>query len=443
MDMNKTYMGCCLLISLMAIIVHVKNNKDNQPILGKIHLRHSIIFIAAFVIVFFQCDIDYVLGIIDKSETNTWVDTTVVAKTLCLSTIAFVSMLLGYRVYSKKIIVPNYTSNAYVFSFKNKNLLCFLGYILLTFYLITVDKRFLLGGYAEGVERGSVNVIIVMLQAVLLAMMAMYSMEFKSRQFSAADFYKKLKWPLLLFLLYIGTVLISGRRTEAIRMSSLLVISYVYCKGLNTNYKRIALIAISFILIFSLAGVLRGGEYGNVRDGFNVLSNYNSISPFTKELAGSVKTLHVAVSYVPSVLDFNYGSTFFPTFFLLVPGLDAFYHRYFIGAEGLANSGDVITNLYFGGDAPYGLGSSIVADVYISFGLLGILVVFLLLGMFIRFLEVKTFCSTNSPYFLALSFGFYSQIMYACRTNVSVLFLSLTYALILIFIFTKRSAYAK
>ncbi len=169
----------------------------------------------------------------------------------------------------------------------------------------------------------------------------------------------------------------------------------------------------------------------------SIVLEYRSISPATYELANSVNTLHVAVANYPSHFNYNLGSSFFPGFSVLVPGLTkllSFLSFNFSGSE------DIVTKLYFGGYVPswgWGLGSSAVADAYISFGPIGVTLIFILLGYFFKILEIGTFCRKPSPYFLVLSICCYSQIFPFCRGPFFLLFLSLSYSLLLIYFALK------
>jgi oligosaccharide repeat unit polymerase len=304
---------------------------------------------------------------------------------------------------------------------------------MLGMYIATTDRSYLIGGYARGEENGSSFVIMILLQAVFIAMVTLYGLEIKNHKKLQ---WSKLKYPAILLVLYIVVIVATGRRSSAIRIASLLVMAYIYIAGRSVNYKKVVTIIVASVIIFSLVGIMRG-DTNTLKEGFRMLNTQETIMPVTRELANSVNTLHVAVSNVPVKIDYNYGSTFFQAFCALVPGLDRFYRAYL--ADGpVMNSSEYITYLYFGEDPLYGLGSSIVADVYISFGPIGVLLIFIMLGAFIRYLELNTFAKDSSPYILALSFCCYSQYMAVCRGAMSSMFLSLSYSWILIFLFTKR-----
>lgn len=252
------------------------------------------------------------------------------------------------------------------------------------------------------------------------------------------SFIKQLQVPLLLVVVYIAIVLVTGRRTEAVRMGLFLAIIYSYSLAERQSVKYILVYFVGAAIILSVVGVLRTDKARNFSEGITTVSEEASVIPFTRELAGSINTLHVAVHKIPSQLDYNYGFTFFPSFCVLVPGLNRFVQTYLIDTRVPIRSGQLITILELGDNYTYGMGSSIVADVYVSFGPIGVVIILILLGVFIRYLDVGTFQLDKSPYFLVLAFGCCSQFMITCRGEVSMLFLSWSYATILVYLFTSK-----
>lgn len=443
-SMERFYMLVCILIVFTQIIIFFAfGSKRKSYKLKKIYLRHMPIFVMCFVVVFFQNDIDYILGLKDGSENNIWIDSTVVCKALLLSAMSLTSILIGYRLmqrYEKSRLKVKEAKYDY-FS-KGKNQLCLLGYFMLAFYLLFAPKEYLQGGYGTGVERGDANVILVLLQAVILAMFSLYCYDFKKKG-KIDNYVKELAFPLTLVFLYMSVVLITGRRTEAIRMGILLVITYSYAMGTRSSNKLILTYLFVGVVLFSIIGVVRSGGGSGMSEGFKTVADKASVMPFTSELAGSVNTLHVAVSYFPDVINYSYGITFFPNYLVLVPGLERLYRTQLKSANLVTHSEDIITNLHLGDNASYGMGSSIVADVYIAFGPIGIVLVFVLFGIFLRYLEIGTFCMIKSPYFLVLSFGCCSQFMFACRGTIAIMFLSWSYATILVYLLSKRKINVK
>ena len=233
------------------------------------------------------------------------------------------------------------------------------------------------------------------------------------------------------------------RRTEAIRMFILIIVIYAYAKGRAVNYKAMAVVIVSIALIMSILSFIRTGSARSFSQGAEMVSESKSFLPVTDELANSVNTLHIAVSNFPDIVPYTKGLTFFPNFLVLVPGLDQYYQNNIRGNGVITSSAEMITYIELGDNASYGLGSSLVADAYIPFGPVGVIIIFCFLGGFIHYLEIGTFCLLKSPYFLVTSFCCCSQFMFACRGTFANLFLSWSYATLIILFITSKHRYAK
>ena len=430
-------MWSCMLVALFSFLSFVKIcNKDSLG-LNKIYLRHSIYFVICYTIVFYQCSLDYLLGFADLTDNYLWYDTKVVAKALALSNIGLTSLFLGYTFKMNKRGNPIKKVTPTVYSYPYKRILLYIAVLLLIVYVIYVPREYLDNGYARGLhlESGLISMIMGYASSVFVAIFVLYSIEYNHD--TSKSWLKVMKWPIVIMSAYMLLIIMTGRRTEALRMAVMLIISFLYCKGGKVDYMRLFSIVLVGVLLFAIVGVIRDMDTGSLQKGLQTLNRYNSVLPITKEIAGSVNTLYIAMSHFPEKIDYTYGATFFPGFLKLVPGLSSLYF-YFMPAGVDYSSDAVITSLYFNGEAVWGLGSSINADIYISFGPIGIIVVMVLLGYFLRYLEVGTFKYKASIYFVALSFGCYSQFIYACRQSIPVMFLSWTYACILLFLVTRK-----
>ena len=437
--MDKTFISVALVIAFTSFFLFFGDGNSKKHFLNKIYLRHSIIFVACFMIVFYQCDLDFVLGFASEFDYFVY-EPRVVCKAIALSNIALVSIMIGYNLYkrreaSTKHTIITTTSQIIVLN-KFKWIHGLLVLIMLATYVMFVPREYFNRGYAAGVQSDLAVTIVGYVVAVFIAWFTIYSISYTNLRVST-NWTNYLFWPITISLLYVFLVIITGRRTEVVRVVFLLLASYVYCVRSNINYKRLLIWGVVAMLMFSLSGVIREMEDGTIGEGYIALLDYKSVSPFTKELATSVNTLHIALANFPDKIDYTYGASFFPGFLKIIPGLYGVISSTF--EPGALNGSDqIITNIYFGeGVVYYGLGSSVVADVYIAFGLPGVLIIFSLLGYFFRYLEIGTFCAIKSPYFLALSFSCYSQCMFACRQNIAIFFLCWTYACILIFLIKK------
>ena len=444
--MNREYMFVEVAILLFFTISFFIKTRNNSR-MGV--FSHSHIFVVIFVIIFYQFYIDYILGFIDSSEKKIWINTSVVVKSLGLCNIAMASFLLGYKYQLTKhnkfqsVKYNKYKSAKYSVRskshstpqktiFPEKKFLCNIGYCMLAYFVIAADDGFFRSGYltSEGQLDASFGIMVI-LQSVMIAVFSLYCIEYKNNC-KGDSIIKYFKRPGILVGLYAIAIILSGRRTEALRVVIMFLFAYIYVSGNTLNIKKTVAYLFAGVILISVFGAIRG-EGQSFSQGVEILTSNATISPFTKELAGSINTVHIAMENVPDIIPYNYGVTFFPSFALLVPGLDRLIT--YLMSNGIPlNSSTQISNMYWeSSDWGYGMGSSIVADVYISFGVIGVLIVFLLIGRLFRKLEVITTNSKNI-YMFAMCIGVYSQILYACRTGVGVLFLSWTYACIIIYL---------
>lgn len=432
-SMDKSYMVTVLGIAFYTLVIYLRDCNRTGFKLKHVRLRHSVFFLICFFIVFFQCDLDYVLGIVDNNDVYLWINEKAVSKSLAISNLALISFIIGYRKYNGQEV---FKPSVLIISNSAKKTLSLITLGLIVLYIVIVPRDYLSNGYQRGIDAGGASVIMGYLQACFISLFTIYSMSYSEDKYQSwSSYFKK---PLVLAVLYSILILVTGRRTEVIRVASVLLIAYLYCRYETVRYKKLLIYGFIGILLFSIQGALRAIESGSVMESVNLINQYQSISPFTREYAGSVNTLHIAVENYPSKFDYNYGQTFFPSFFKIIPGLYYFYETYII-QDYVPTSGEIFTDIYFSGDKIWGLGSSILADIYISFGVIGICLILMIFGYFVKYLEISTFVKRSSPYVIALSFSTYSAFLFACRSSMSAIFLCWTYSCILIFIFTRKS----
>jgi oligosaccharide repeat unit polymerase len=152
----------------------------------------------------------------------------------------------------------------------------------------------------------------------------------------------------------------------------------------------IELIAMTVIgsLLLTIIGLGR-----SAKDGGNILSsgldNFQMTSGYdiTLELADSVRTLYNALSAVPQYHDYFYGKLWLDKVLSIVPFAQNIYLQLSEDVAYEMGSSAYITYLKFGLYPPSGEGTSLVADIFLNFGLIGVLVCLFLLGMFFKKLE--------------------------------------------------------
>lgn len=438
--MDKGFMTLCVILALLKFVFLINEGKSKYNDLSRMFFRHSVVFVFCILIVFFQCDLDYIIGLADINDYFVY-EPKVVCPAMALSNMALSSFLVGYCYYKNTEKRFGITGHNYANYKLNKKYLVAIAFLLIGLYVYFIPKDYLDLGYNK-VSAGAVGIIIGYLISVFIAIYVLYYMEYMKE--NPLSWYKHYHLPLIISGVYAFIIIITGRRTEVVQVGFIILASYVFVKGAKANHRFILIAGTVGMLILGLIGIYRSLEGGTILESYNALNSQKSILPPTKELSTSVVTFHIALANYPDIYPFNYGSSFFPAFFKIIPGLSGLLSMLGLTWEG---SDMIITSIYFGKqNIIYGLGSSILADIYISFGAIGILLIFFILGVFIRWLEVGTFSKQASPYFLALSFSCYSEFMFACRNGIGIFFLCWTYSCLLIYLFShvvNRKIYYK
>lgn len=113
---DRTFLGYCILMGAVLIYIHIKGKYVERE-LRKVYLRHSVVFILIFFIVFFQRDLDFALGLLtnDSPRVDLFYGNAphVVSKACALSLMALSSFLCGY--YKSSFKNMHNTTNVYVF----------------------------------------------------------------------------------------------------------------------------------------------------------------------------------------------------------------------------------------------------------------------------------------------------------------------------------------
>ncbi|WP_417431388.1 O-antigen polysaccharide polymerase Wzy [Halpernia sp.] len=400
--MNVALISKILIFNLLIIVIFFLQYEPYSN-LRKQYIRISTIFLLGYCVVFFQFNLDYVLGNVGESFTRFWVNYNIVPKALIISSIGLVCFLLGYSIKKqfptrKKIeITPSKLSlNGY-------NVLTAL---FLLIYLITINPLYIAGGYGVMEMGEPARFCAVLFELSFTAGIIQHILNLSSdnrKEISPFQFVKSLGLLRLSFLIvYTFTVLASGDRGPVIYLATGIVASYiVLTKWKISMYKFIGVFFLASVIVSSLT-VLRNNINSNVpisvrlfeafignnkSGGYVSLENINSISGSTLELSTSVRTLHIAVNEVPQNRPFFYGKFQMLKIVTIIPlGQQAIKYFFHLKDTELTSE-KYISELV--GAKKGSEGTSCIADLYLDFGLVGVILVMFLFGYYVRFIEVE------------------------------------------------------
>lgn len=440
--MDREFMGGMLCIAFFSIYNCFKRKEKNIYI-KKQYLRHSIIFLLGYCIVFYQYIVDYVFKFIDiyDADNLVWYDTTVVCKALCMANIALNSFLLGYILMKSKSLKKD-DETQYTYEFKSTKILYYICTILILLYIITIDKNYLFNGYGRNQQMGDIAFHIgIWIQGVLTAFVVIesYIVKNKYKNMSFKCYVRTFYRPIVLCVIMIILILMSGRRTEALRFILLLLISFLYIQNYKIKIYKIFIPIILFSLLFYVISQIRLSGNTSISETLKSITNIKSIFPPTQELAFNISSLHIALSEVPLHYPFLYGIPTLLGILIIIPGIQSLILQHIPIPIIFQSSVNLICFAALGEVRYYTLGTSILADIYINFGIIGIILLPLLWGILIRKIEENTFCRKGkSVFMLGLAFCIYTNLIYMCRGTITSWLASLSYVLIVIFLFERK-----
>ncbi|WP_417588704.1 hypothetical protein [Owenweeksia hongkongensis] len=419
--------------------------KENQFGLKRQYFKISSLFLIGFIIVHFQIYLDYILGGYPDFGFDVMINDRLVPKASLISALAVVSYYIGYLFASYFKAGTNHIQVDRISTVihSNKGVLLLMVVFLLLF-LFSANWDYFNGNYGSV----SVGILADYAQESLLLSMIGYVLLFVrnerliGRMYGNFIFYIKSLGSTFLVIcgIYLFLVLISGDRGPILQFGISLFGGYVLLAKRKMKFTVVLLFIFAGATFISLLGFVR--EIGNGTDFWGRVdkaytlretsSIQSSISPSTLELAGSVRTMHAAVDYAESR---GHTNGLFQVFQVIsiIPGAGTVV-KYFTGMENTDfKSSAFLTRHILGANPDRGLGTTVVADIFLDFGTMGAVVIFFLFAWFIRYLEVNVYSAQLFRLStLALFFIFLSQALYIGRSTILVLFNEVVFLYVLL-----------
>lgn len=438
---GTVFLNSVLFINLLATFSFFIIRKERFKSLKKQYFRFSYLFLISLIIVHFQAYIDLSLGIISHENPAFWVNINVINKAIVLASIGLISFYLGYS-------LNNNTS----FKTKKKTKkiidirpLRFLNLLFFVLFLLLVDSDFLNSRLYGGGRRETSLFLGYSMLFFETSMFAIYvvtiynKLNSKFNRFTLIDYIKSLNYSFIILIVYLAFIMLSGDRGPIIYLVLGFIIGFILVSEKKLSKMHIISLFIIGGFSITLLGLIRGSDLTLtelLKDNQHSVFYPKSFSPYTKELAGSVYAIQIAVDNVPEVIPHTKGLFFALNTFLLIPGLNSSVQSLFNINYEYSSSSKLLSFLYFsGGRIRWGVGTTCIADIYIDFGYIGVLIIFLLFGYFARYIELRNFVIQDiSILSISLYILFFSFSIYIGRSSLLVPFTKLVYVLIFCYI---------
>jgi putative polysaccharide polymerase len=313
----------------------------------------------------------------------------VITKGTSLALLGMECFMLGSIFATKK---EKHIGNGEIQIIKTKKLIFFLFLFFVIFFSISYTF-FIQEVYTGGIDGVSVYIYLIyqslLTVSIVLEFRNLYIAKRKNISYRISIAMLFMVFFTILAYLYLGV------RGAAIYIICVLVVCYsIYYKPLG----------IRKFLIMSFVGAILMTFIAMTRSGTTLSENTdfrgdNIILGATMDLIINARTLYVCVDYVEnhSIL---YGKTMIVTFLSFIPFSQRILFELGFLDISEASSGMFFTTLDFGKESRFGVGSNIIADVFLSFGMIGVIIFMYFLGYFQQLCQ-RFFISRNIKWILS------------------------------------------
>ena len=259
----------------------------------------------------------------------------------------------------------------------------FIGLSMTIFYLA---KDGILGRKPDAFfELPSALLVFTQVVLTLCIILSFLRLQYNNTNNSFWDIFKINKLLLFAILFYLIIFLYPGDRGAAFQT----VLTFLFCFSIfikPIKLKLFAVIVISGMFVLTFISYARSSSDGSFLESGEQNSKISSFTDIGMDLIINNRNLYVGYE-IAEKKGFNYGkSMFFYAFspFPLVPSLLS--KELFNSEPGDLSSSTIITNY---SRANYGLGTNVIIDLYMQFGVPGVIFFMLILGYYISFIMVK------------------------------------------------------
>ncbi len=383
--LNGALMSSILIVYIFAIVVHfLSNDKSNW-------LRLDVFFLLGFTIVHLQWPIMYAFSnIIPENYWRIFVDDQLVNYTTWLSVLGGVFFLIGFNLLKTKKKPLSFIP---VYNYKK---LLYFTVISFVMFLALAGSSFLSGSVYKGEGGGTAGAGISKYLALLyqvgltvLTAIIIYQNKDKYKGNLFKWFLGLDKMYLSVLIVYVLLFLAIGDRSGplAISLTILILIANFVRKF---KFYEVVIIAVVGGVLMTIIGLGRSESSGIdiLSSGADKYSNNTSYDT-TLELANSYRTLNTGVAHVPEKHDYFYGSLWVADLLSPLPFAQSLYLEITDKESYEIGTATYITYLVYGKNSPSGEGTSIIVDIYLNFGLVGVIFFMFILGLFLKKISLE------------------------------------------------------
>jgi len=232
---------------------------------------------------------------------------------------------------------------------------------------------------------------------------------------------------ILFFFLLIGT------RTLPIALCLILLVSYSRNRKIIPNSVFLSILVFGAILLTFIM-FARSSSISDQNYTQNAINNteLNSFWDIGSDLIINNRNLYTLIDLAENN-GHTFGINMLGGLFSPIPFLQSFFCNVFSVPVYLIGSASLNSFLEFGADFTWGLGTNVVSDVYLAFGLIGVLIFFTFLGWIIGKAEHN---SSKNVYWNVVYLLFVSNSVYLVRSGFFDSFRTFVWSLLIVFLYS-------
>jgi len=412
---DMPFVICCTIIYITSSALLILNN-----------CRASLVrFEFFFLIVFFFTNYSYPLIHYTNnpyfSLFNLEFNEGYICRAIALSTVGACAFNTGIYDSTSHIekLTPHSTMSA---SIKKPGIII---YVLFVLFLPQIIRLYRLNEYSTEFESSYINVILLYLIYYYL-LSKFYLLQNKSLR---TVLKVCLKDPVFyLVFIYIFLFLGIGSRTIPLRIVLLsLFLFNFFVKKINNT--QIILITIVGAVVLAIVGITRSGA--SLDEG-----SLKTIWDIGSDLTINNRSLYVLMEYVDEN-GLTYGRTMLMGVLSAIPYLQSIFLMLTGMDSDVISSGGLVTSLQFDKGDPnrIGLGTNLIGDIYVSFGLIGVVLLMYLLGKFLR--KMNRGCHKGDILCVIIYSMIFIDSVYLSRSSFLACVRSVTWVLVIYYLYNK------
>jgi hypothetical protein len=400
----RVYVGFALFIFFHQCFASIVLRKDK----GWVHI--DIFFLIMFFFVMFWVWLADILGMVEIGAMPSTIDPLRVNYGLALTLMGMSAFVLGFNV----IASSGGQQRLLEFNHKDKwlkigNVIFYTGFIFTVLYTLTVGASAFEGRY-EGSDVGNLAVrTMYMLQGIFLKLGIVMVVLCKSRP------NKWIPEGKVQISLYVGILLmylVLGDRSEFVASGAVLLFAYVVSfRNIPLVPLLVAILCFSFISSASrIARSLDERSFESLIDVATAEHDEVSVEAGFANISGSGFLTLTAVSAVPAKFDYFKGDLKKQEFLGIIPfGRALFSQQNSSTGKQFHGTSQWLTWYILGPHSNWGVGSNVIADLYLDFGSPGVLIGMIILGLTAGYFKKKAASSTS--FILIVMYCYYAGLL--------------------------------